>query len=90
MWQKQFTHGGEVNIQCHASAAQIPIGGCRHLRTGQTGQTIGCFQIESPGMRATLTGNSSRILRDDIMSALALYRPGTITRWFERCLCAQI
>ncbi len=41
------------------------------------GGTIGCFQIESPGMRATLR----EIEADspaDIMSALALYRPGPL------------
>lgn len=42
-----------------------------------TGQTIGCFQIESPGMRATLKdihANSPA----DLMAALALYRPGPL------------
>jgi DNA polymerase III subunit alpha len=43
----------------------------------QGGRTIGCFQIESPGMRATLReiGASSPA---DIMAALALYRPGPL------------
>lgn len=44
----------------------------------ETGQTIGCFQIESPGMRSTL-----REIRahgeDDLMAALALYRPGPLS-----------
>ena len=43
----------------------------------QMGKTIGCFQIESPGMRATLReieANSAA----DIMAALALYRPGPL------------
>jgi len=41
-------------------------------------QTIGCFQIESPGMRATLReiGASNK---EDLMIALALYRPGPMT-----------
>ncbi len=42
------------------------------------GQTIGCFQIESPGMRATLREIHARD-EDDIMAALALYRPGPLT-----------
>jgi DNA-directed DNA polymerase III PolC len=42
------------------------------------GQTIGCFQIESPGMRATLREIHARS-EDDIMAALALYRPGPLT-----------
>jgi len=42
------------------------------------GETIGCFQIESPGMRATLREIHARS-EDDIMAALALYRPGPLT-----------
>lgn len=42
------------------------------------GQTIGCFQIESPGMRATLREIHARS-EDDITAALALYRPGPLT-----------
>jgi DNA-directed DNA polymerase III PolC len=42
------------------------------------GGTIGCFQIESPGMRATLREIHARS-ESDIMAALALYRPGPLT-----------
>ena len=42
-----------------------------------SGRTIGCFQIESPGMRATLKEIQARTI-DDIMAALALYRPGPL------------
>lgn len=42
------------------------------------GQTIGCFQIESPGMRATLREIRARS-EDDLTAALALYRPGPLT-----------
>jgi len=41
------------------------------------GATIGCFQIESPGMRATLRDIHARS-EDDLLVALALYRPGPI------------
>ncbi len=44
----------------------------------ENGGTIGCFQIESPGMRATLREIHARS-EDDIMAALALYRPGPLT-----------
>lgn len=44
----------------------------------ETGQTIGCFNIESPGMRATLREIHARSA-DDIMAALALYRPGPLS-----------
>jgi DNA-directed DNA polymerase III PolC len=40
-------------------------------------QTIGCFQIESPGMRTTLKEIGAENI-DDIIRALALYRPGPI------------
>ncbi|MDW7755292.1 MAG: DNA polymerase III subunit alpha [Brevefilum sp.] len=40
-------------------------------------QTIGCFQIESPGMRATLKEINAKYV-EDIMAALALYRPGPL------------
>lgn len=43
----------------------------------ENGQTIGCFQIESPGMRATLREIHARH-QDDVMAALALYRPGPL------------
>jgi len=45
--------------------------------TIEKGQTIGCFQIESPGMRATLKEIHARDI-EDIMVALALYRPGPL------------
>jgi DNA-directed DNA polymerase III PolC len=44
----------------------------------ETGGTIGCFQIESPGMRAILREIHARS-EDDIMAALALYRPGPLS-----------
>jgi DNA polymerase III subunit alpha len=44
----------------------------------ESGGTIGCFQIESPGMRATLKEIHART-PDDIMAALALYRPGPLS-----------
>jgi DNA-directed DNA polymerase III PolC len=44
----------------------------------QKGETIGCFQIESPGMRSTLREIRARS-EDDIMAALALYRPGPLS-----------
>jgi DNA polymerase III subunit alpha len=44
----------------------------------RAGRTIGCFQIESPGMRATLKEIQADSV-DDLMAALALYRPGPLT-----------
>ena len=44
----------------------------------ESGGTIGCFQIESPGMRATLREIRAR-REDDLIAALALYRPGPLS-----------
>jgi DNA polymerase III subunit alpha len=44
----------------------------------ENGMTIGCFQIESPGMRATLKEIQAKNV-DDIMVALSLYRPGPLS-----------
>ncbi len=44
----------------------------------ENGSTIGCFQIESPGMRSTLREIKARS-EDDLMAALALYRPGPLS-----------
>ncbi len=41
-------------------------------------QTVGCFQIESPGMRMTLREVDAHSPQD-ILVALALYRPGPLT-----------
>lgn len=40
-------------------------------------RTIGCFQIESPGMRAILKEVQAESI-DDLMVALALFRPGPL------------
>jgi len=55
----------------------IPLEDTKTSEKVRLGQTIGCFQIESPGMRATLREIQADS-RDDIMSALALYRPGPL------------
>ena len=44
----------------------------------ENGATIGCFQIESPGMRSTLREIHART-ESDLMIALALYRPGPLS-----------
>jgi DNA-directed DNA polymerase III PolC len=46
-------------------------------KTISEAQTIGCFQIESAGMRATLKEINAKYV-EDIMAALALYRPGPL------------
>jgi DNA polymerase III subunit alpha len=55
----------------------IPDGDPATRELVQAGRTIGCFQIESPGMRATLKEVGAQSV-DDLMVALALYRPGPL------------
>ena len=55
----------------------IPLDDEKTAQQVRTAQTIGCFQIESPGMRATLRDIEADS-PDDIMAALALYRPGPL------------
>lgn len=56
---------------------QIPLADPETSAIIENGRTIGCFQIESPGMRATLKEIHARS-QDDLMAALALYRPGPL------------
>ncbi|UYN89024.1 MAG: DNA polymerase III subunit alpha [Anaerolineales bacterium] len=56
----------------------IPDGDPATAQAVRNGRTIGCFQIESPGMRATLREVQSDSV-DNIMVALALFRPGPLT-----------
>jgi len=66
----EFKNGLEV-------LANIPDHEPKTASTVQEARTIGCFQIESPGMRATLREIEADSC-DDIMAALALYRPGPL------------
>ena len=54
----------------------------------ELGRTIGCFQIESPGMRATLKEIHARDT-NDILVALALYRPGPLTGGLKDAFVAR-
>lgn len=56
---------------------QIPFDDPDTAKTVRNGLTIGCFQIESPGMRATLR-EVEAASPTDIMAVLALYRPGPL------------
>lgn len=57
--------------------AKIPAADPQTGLVVATGKTIGCFQIESPGMRSTLKLTHADT-PDDIMATLALYRPGPL------------
>ncbi|HSM23977.1 MAG TPA: DNA polymerase III subunit alpha, partial [Anaerolineaceae bacterium] len=56
---------------------QIPLEDETTSNRVRNGQTIGCFQIESPGMRSTLKEVQAET-SEDIMVVLALYRPGPL------------
>lgn len=68
--QKEYNHGLQV-------LEQIPHEDSKTAETVINARTIGCFQIESPGMRATLREIKAQSV-EDIMAALALYRPGPL------------
>lgn len=55
----------------------IPLDDPETASLVENARTIGCFQIESPGMRATLKDVRARSI-EDIIAALALYRPGPL------------
>ncbi len=55
----------------------IPIDDAATMKTLSTAQTIGCFQIESGGMRFTLRELAAQNI-GDLIVALALYRPGPL------------
>jgi DNA-directed DNA polymerase III PolC len=67
---KEFSDGLEV-------LEKIPLNDPETAATIRSAKTIGCFQIESPGMRATLQEIQADSV-EDIMAALALYRPGPL------------
>ncbi|MBR1555399.1 MAG: DNA polymerase III subunit alpha, partial [Oscillospiraceae bacterium] len=57
------------------SAANLPVDDNAVYDLISCGNTSGVFQLESAGMRKFLTGLKPRCM-DDIMTALAIYRPG--------------
>ena len=86
---------GQAFIECLPHERRVdlipltePIGPLTSDRV-ESGGTIGCFQIESPGMRATLREIHARS-PDDIMAALALYRPGPLSGGLKDALASSI
>lgn len=53
----------------------LPEDDPRTMATLQRGLTVGCFQVESPGMRNLLQQIGARNM-DDVIQAVALIRPG--------------
>jgi DNA polymerase III alpha subunit len=75
---ERFEWGEEDEEEALRVLEAIPEEDAQTSELLRTGGTIGCFQIESPGMRATLREIQARSV-DDLMVALALYRPGPLT-----------
>ncbi|MBK8619875.1 MAG: DNA polymerase III subunit alpha [Anaerolineales bacterium] len=71
-------NNSEKYINLVSALEDIPAHDEQTAQRIESGQTIGCFNIESPGMRSTLKEIHARS-EDDIMAALALYRPGPLT-----------
>jgi DNA polymerase III alpha subunit len=59
----------------HIDPARIPEDDARTAELLGEGRTLGCFQVESPGMRNLLQQIGSRNM-DDVIGAVALIRPG--------------
>jgi DNA-directed DNA polymerase III PolC len=59
----------------HAALARIPEDDERTGELLANGRTLGCFQIESPGMRNLLQQTAARTM-DAVIQAVALIRPG--------------
>jgi DNA polymerase-3 subunit alpha len=72
---KQVIPGAKTRL---AVLEAIPNNDTATSETIRNGCTIGCFQIESPGMRATLREIQASSV-DDVMVALSLYRPGPLS-----------
>ena len=62
-------HGVEVDLEA------IPEDDALTGELLAAGRTIGCFQIESPGMRNLLKQTAARTM-DDVIQSIALIRPG--------------
>ncbi|HKP51510.1 MAG TPA: DNA polymerase III subunit alpha [Chloroflexia bacterium] len=69
--------GGELEKWLQA----IPIDDERTYRMMAEGDTLGCFQLESPGMRGLLKWLRPRNL-DDVAVAISLFRPGPLEGGF--------
>src|SRR5689334_3822460 len=76
----EFIHEGQPDLYTNPLAVleSTPTYDLPTSSRVEHGETIGCFQIESPGMRSTLREIHARN-EDDIMAALALYRPGPLS-----------
>ncbi|MEO5951400.1 MAG: DNA polymerase III subunit alpha [Chloroflexia bacterium] len=59
----------------------IPLNDPSTFRIMSEGQTLGCFQLESPGMRGLLKWLRPRNL-DEVATAISLFRPGPLEGGF--------
>jgi DNA-directed DNA polymerase III PolC len=65
----------------HDSLAAIPFDDAATYRMLAQGDTLGCFQLESPGMRGLLKWLRPRSM-NDMAAAISLFRPGPMEGGF--------
>ena len=65
----------------HASLAAIPFDDPATYRLMSQGDTLGCFQLESPGMRGLLKWLRPHSM-NDMAAAISLFRPGPMEGGF--------
>lgn len=69
------------NGDIHAGLAAIPFDDPATYRMLAQGDTLGCFQLESPGMRGLLKWLRPKSM-DDMAAAISLFRPGPLEGGF--------
>jgi DNA-directed DNA polymerase III PolC len=71
--------GKKINLETLLQT--IPVDDERTYRMMAEGNTLGCFQLESPGMRGLLKWLQPRSL-EDVAIAISLFRPGPLEGGF--------
>jgi DNA polymerase-3 subunit alpha len=72
---------GKRNRDVHASLEAIPFDDPDTYRMMAHGDTLGCFQLESPGQRGLLKWLRPKSM-DDIAASISLFRPGPMQGGF--------
>jgi DNA-directed DNA polymerase III PolC len=75
-----LAHGKGRGDVAHALDA-IPFGDQATYRMMAAGETLGCFQLESPGMRALLKWMRPNCMAD-VAASISLFRPGPLEGGF--------
>ncbi|MBF6612283.1 MAG: DNA polymerase III subunit alpha [Chloroflexi bacterium] len=76
-----LAHGTANGGDIAQSLEAIPLDDQSTFQLMSAGNTLGCFQLESPGMRPLLKWLCPRNL-NDVAAAISLFRPGPLTGGF--------